>query len=311
MDILKPTPETESSLETTERRFQQAFGPYARLVEQSLPGALPAPEEFSAPVVEAMRYSLLSPAKRVRPVLTLVSALLAGGKAVKVLDAACAVEMIHTASLILDDLPCMDDASLRRGKPPLHVQAGEATAILAANALLMQAFHLLGRSVEAHGLRSAAAGALIRDAADCVGAPGMIGGQWKDLHLDREDLESLEFVHSRKTGALFILSATLGARLCRARAGVVDPLAAYAKNLGLAYQVVDDILETDPAAPELGKQAASDGTRKTFVSVFGLEASRVIASELLDTARAALARFKGPEAQLLLDLADYVLERKV
>ncbi len=299
----------ERKLNNSETQFKQAFLPYVRLVDDVLESRLPRREDFSAPVVEAMRYSLLAPAKRVRPVLTLVSAELAGGKAESVLDAACAVEMIHTASLILDDLPCMDNASLRRGHAALHIHAGEATAILAANALLMQGFNLIGQSVESCSLNTKSAAALVRDAADCVGVPGMIGGQWKDLNLDEESLESLEFVHSRKTGALFILSATLGARLCGAKKNTIDCLTAYAKNLGLAYQVVDDILENDSSPGELGKQANPSGRRRTFVSVFGLESSRVIARDLLNTARNALAPF-GPRASLLLGLADYIYSRK-
>lgn len=290
--------------------YARLFRDYSALVERHLEGFLPATEELSAPVLDAMRYSLTAPGKRVRPVLTLVSAEIAGGKRESVLSAACAVEMIHAASLILDDLPSMDNALTRRGQAALHVHAGEATAVLAADALLMQAFHLLGDSIEDFSLPAREAAALVRDTADSVGAQGMIGGQWKDLHLEEESLESLEFVHSRKTGALFILSATLGARLCRADSRTLACLAAYAKNLGLAYQVVDDILQHEVPPEKLGKDPHPPVERKDFIAVFGIEASRVIARDLLESAVKALDSF-GTRAGLLHWLAGYVIERKI
>jgi geranylgeranyl pyrophosphate synthase len=292
-----------------EREFSRAFDGYTGLLGETLEKSLPTGEGFSGPVVEAMRYSLLAPGKRIRPVLTMISAEIAGKRPETVLGAACAVEMIHTASLILDDLPSMDNATLRRGRETLHLRTDEATAILAANALLMQAFHLIADAVADSRLDAAGAAGIVRDAADCVGVPGMIGGQWQDLHPGEKNFENLEYVHSHKTGALFILSATLGARLAGAGEKTVACLAAFAKNLGLAFQVVDDILDRQSEPGVLGKDVHRDTGKETFVTVFGLEDARVVAHDLVETAKAALGPFGG-RADLLCRLADYVYLRR-
>jgi geranylgeranyl diphosphate synthase type II len=226
-----------------------------------------------------------------------------------VLEAACAVEMIHTASLILDDLPCMDNAHLRRGRKTLHRHTDEATAVLAADALLMQAFRLIGSAVAKNRLSSTRAGRIIEDAADCIGVPGMIGGQWKDLHPGGKTLEDLEYVHSHKTGRLFILSATLGARLSRAGEPVVECLSAYAKNLGLAFQIKDDILNFQSTSSVLGKDVHTDSHKVTFVTTFGLESANALAADLIHTAKLSLATF-GPQGRPLAQLADYVYHRR-
>ncbi|MEA2063327.1 MAG: polyprenyl synthetase family protein [Gemmatimonadota bacterium] len=285
------------------------YSRYAELLTPALEDFLPKGGGYADKVVEAMRYSLLAPGKRVRPVLTLISAELTGGKATEVIEAAVAVEMIHTASLILDDLPCMDNAGLRRGVPTLHCHTDEATAVLAADALLMRAFSLIGEAVAGAGLDADNAGALVKAAADCVGVPGMIGGQWKDLHPLGTDFEALEYVHSHKTGALFMLSATLGARLSRARREQIDCLEAYAKNLGLAFQIVDDILDECSSSEELGKDAHADMGKVTFVTMFGVEHAATVAGELIETAKSSLEVF-GDRARLLLQLADFVRIRK-
>ncbi|MBN2288045.1 MAG: polyprenyl synthetase family protein [Candidatus Glassbacteria bacterium] len=285
------------------------YGRYGDLLQPALEALLPSGEGFAGPVVEAMRYSLLAPGKRIRPVLTMVSAELAGGDPASVIEAAAAVEMIHTASLILDDLPCMDNAGLRRGREALHRHTDEATAVLAADALLMQAFALLGAAVAKAGLAPGEAGRLVKAAADCVGVPGMIGGQYKDLHPENTDFDSLEYVHSHKTGALFTLSATLGARLSGAGQRVLECLEAYAKNLGLAFQIVDDILDARASSRELGKDVRTDTNRATFVTMFGERHARTVAAELIETAKVSLEPF-GDKARLLLQLADFVYQRK-
>ncbi len=282
---------------------------YLSLLEPALEALFPPGEGYADAVVEAMRFSLLTPGKRIRPVLTMISAELAGGRAGSVIEAAAAVEMIHTASLILDDLPCMDDASLRRGRPALHRHTDEATAVLAADALLMQAFSLLGTAVVKASLEAAEAGELIRSAADCVGVSGMIGGQFRDLHQQDMDFSALEYIHSHKTGALFTLSATLGARLTLAEPEVIECLAAYAKNLGLAFQIVDDILDKSSTSDELGKNTHTDRDKVTFVTMFGERQARTVAGELIETAKDSLAPF-GEKAGLLVRLADYVYRRR-
>jgi geranylgeranyl diphosphate synthase type II len=285
------------------------FRVYVSLLEEALEKMLPGQDIFSGPVVEAMRYSLMAPGKRIRPVLTMLSAEIAGGKWPAVLEAACAIEMIHTASLILDDLPCMDDSNFRRGRKTLHRHTDEATAVLAADALLMQAFRLIGLAVVKNRLPAAEAGKIIEDAADCIGVPGMIGGQWKDLHLREKKLEELEYVHSHKTGSLFILSTTIGARLSRAEKKIVECLANYAKNLGLAFQIKDDILNFQSSYAELGKDVLTDAKKITFVTVFGLESSTALAADLIKTAKASLLPL-GPQSSPFEKLADYIYLRK-
>lgn len=297
------------SKSNSENNLPQKLKQLSAIVGEALERNLPHGEGYADPVVEAMRYSLLAPGKRIRPVLTVLSAEIAGGEPGTVIEAAAAVEMIHTASLILDDLPCMDDSKLRRGRETLHRHTDEATAVLAADALLMQAFCLIGNAVATSRLSVSEVGRLVQDAAECVGVPGMIGGQWKDLNPGESDLESLEYVHSHKTGRLFILSATLGAKLSGASQQVVECLASYAKNLGLAFQITDDILNCESTPSALGKDTGTDISKVTFVTTFGPGAAREVASELIQTAKASLEPF-GANGRFLFQLADYVLSRK-
>ncbi len=305
----KPEPGSMPTAGQTAARLPEQYSRYTQLLQPALEGLLPSGEGFADPVVEAMRYSLLAPGKRIRPVLTMISAELAGGEPASVIEAAAAVEMIHTASLILDDLPCMDNANLRRAQPTLHRHTDEATAVLAADALLMQAFSLLGAAVAKAGLEPEAAADLVSSAADCVGVPGMIGGQYKDLHPESMNFDSLEYVHSHKTGALFTLSATLGARLSGADRQALDCLAAYAKNLGLAFQVIDDILDSRSTSLELGKDTQTDRNKVTFVTMFGEQQAHTVAGELIETAKNSLDPF-GEKARLLIQLADFVYQRE-
>jgi geranylgeranyl diphosphate synthase type II len=297
------------SASSAENKLPRKFRQLIAMVDEALENNLPHSEVYAEPVVEAIRYSLLAPGKRIRPVLTMLSAEVAGAEPGSVIEAASAVEMIHTASLILDDLPCMDDSRLRRGRETLHRRTDEATAVLAADALLMQAFCLIGNAIAASRLSVREAGRLVQDAADCVGVPGMIGGQWKDLNPGESDFESLEYIHSHKTGSLFILSTTLGARLSGASKQVVECLASYAKNLGLAFQVTDDILNYESTTSVLGKDAGTDSSKVTFVTTFGPDAAKKVASELVRTAKASLEPF-GSKGRFLLQLADFVLSRK-
>jgi geranylgeranyl diphosphate synthase type II len=286
----------ERTLEERRLRVEEALG---RLVPPA-----------RAPEVEAaIASSLFAPAKRLRPILTLLVAEVLKGEPETVLPAACAVEMVHTASLILDDLPSMDDARTRRGRPTCHVAHGEAIAILAAFALLNRAFGILAEgwpgSPGAEG-RSAIATELAR----AVGADGMIAGQAKDLvSTDQKlDLPTLEFIHSRKTGALFTASAAIGALATRARPAEVQAVVAYAKNLGLAFQITDDIIDA-AGGDEAGKDVGKDARKTTFVSFSGMEGAATLAEELITTSVAALEAF-GPRAEPLRELARYVVTRR-
>jgi geranylgeranyl pyrophosphate synthase len=263
-----------------------------------------------APAVEAaVEDSLFAPAKRLRPIVSLMVADLFRADPRRVLPAACAIEMVHTASLILDDLPSMDDARARRGRPACHVAHGEASAILAAFALLNRAYEIIAEGWT-DGPDAATRAALARDLARAVGLDGMIAGQSEDLRMtDRTiDFPTLEFIHSRKTGALFTCAAALGAAGARATAAETAAVTAYAKNLGLAFQIVDDLIDVTGEAAAAGKDVGQDLKKTTFVSFSGVEGARELAAELVATSEEALQGF-GPRAQPLRDLARYVVAR--
>jgi geranylgeranyl pyrophosphate synthase len=263
-----------------------------------------------APAIEAaVDDTLLAPAKRLRPILSLLVAEMFRGDAARVLPAACAVEMVHTASLILDDLPFMDDAQLRRGRPACHVAHGQATAVLAAFALFNRAFEILAER-RPDGPDAEARASLALELARAVGYDGMIAGQSEDLRMTGRalDFPTLEFIHSRKTGALFTCAAVLGASTSRATPGETAAVAAYAKNLGLAFQIVDDLIDATGDAATAGKDVQKDLKKTTFVSFAGVQGARQLAEELAATSQQALRSF-GPRAQPLRDLARYVVAR--
>lgn len=261
-------------------------------------------------VAQAVEHSLFAPAKRLRPVLSLLVADVFRTPHALLLPGACAIEMVHTASLILDDLPAMDDAATRRGRPACHVAHGEATAILAAFALINRAFELLADGW-AGGPDAALRAAMAQALAQAIGLDGMIAGQAIDLAMTGRPLElaTLEYVHSRKTGALFIASAVLGAPAERVAPAEHAALRAYAKNLGLAFQIVDDLIDATGLASESGKDVGKDAAKTTFVSFAGVEGARQLAAELVQASQDAVAGL-GPRADPLRELARYVLVRK-
>ncbi len=263
----------------------------------------------AAAVEAAIETSLFAPAKRLRPVLALLVAEVLKGDPEQVLPAGCAIEMVHTASLILDDLPSMDDAKTRRGRPSCHVQHGEATAILAAFALMNRGFEILAEGWEG-GPDAAARSRVALELSRAIGTDGMIAGQALDLQMtDREiDFGALEFIHSRKTGALFMAAAALGALSSRARPAELAAVVAYAKNLGLAFQIVDDLIDVTGGA-EAGKDTGQDVKKTTFVSFSGIEGARALAAELVAASQAAIEPF-GPRGGPLAELARYVVTRK-
>lgn len=277
------------------------------MVEASLPGLLRA---GSPEVDAAVEYTLLAPAKRVRPVLMLMVAELFRADPRAVLPAACAVEMVHTASLILDDLPSMDDALLRRGRETCHRAHGEANAILAAFALLNRAFEVLAEGW-AGGPDASLRAALARELAGAVGTDGMIAGQARDLSATDRDIDfaTLEFIHSRKTGALFVACAAMGAMAAAAAPSDTAAVKAYAKNLGLAFQVVDDLIDVAGRAAQAGKDVRQDLKKTTFVSFSGVEGAEQLARELAQSSQAALRPF-GARGRALRELALYVVTRR-
>ncbi len=278
-----------------------------RRVEDALDQVVPSLGTHPAALHEALRYTLLLPGKRLRGVVTLATASMLGGDADDALPLACAIEMVHASSLILDDLPSMDDATLRRGKPTLHRVAGEANAILASVALLNAAFALV---LESGALGEKVRGEAARRLARAVGSEGLIGGQVVDLESTgkRVDLDALEFIHSHKTGALFIVAAEFGALAAGGRAKDVEALGRYAKNLGLAFQITDDLLDYSGNPETTGKDAGRDRDKTTFVNLCGIDGARRLVDELIDASVASLESF-GRRGGMLRALAEYVRGR--
>jgi geranylgeranyl diphosphate synthase type II len=270
-------------------------------VEAALAAFLPDPPQSPEIVDSAMRYSLLAGGKRLRPILCLASADAVGGEYRAAMPAACAVELIHTYSLIHDDLPAMDNDTMRRGRPTLHVVAGEGMAILAGDGLLTQAFLVLAREPATQDARSAARKLrVIETIARAAGVEGMVGGQAIDLASvtsspnGRPPLEldaaGLQAMHAQKTGALIRAAAVSGAIMGGASDGQIAAVDRAAGEFGLAFQIVDDILDVEGVTATLGKTAGKDAAagKPTYPALYGVDTSRRLAEECLDRAEAAL-----------------------
>jgi geranylgeranyl diphosphate synthase type II len=262
---------------------------------------------------QAMKYSLMAGGKRIRPALCLAASEAVGGNPEDALPAACAMEMIHTYSLIHDDLPAMDDDELRRGKPTCHVAFGEATAILAGDALLTMAFEILASVPFENGDQAAKWLQVIRIIAIAAGARGMIQGQMLDIAAEgrRLNISDLESMHLLKTGALIEVSLQCGALLAEADQAQLVLLKTYARNIGLAFQVADDILNVEGNPALMGKAVGTDrlNQKSTYPSLLGLDASKLFAQKLIRQALQALEAFDN-KAEPLRALATYIIERK-
>jgi geranylgeranyl diphosphate synthase, type II len=282
----------------------------AALVERALGRAVAESEGPAQRLFKAMRYSLLAGGKRLRPVLALAACEAAGGAIETAMGFACAIEMIHSYSLIHDDLPCMDDDDLRRGRPTNHKVYGEAIAVLAGDALLTDAFAVLAGSPAPQSALLATIGEL----AQAAGSAGMVGGQTIDLLGEGRvmTVEELEYLHGKKTGAIFVAAVRGGARLGGAGEAQLKALEAYARSLGLAFQVIDDLLDVEASAEQLGKRTGKDAAhgKNTYPGLLGLERSRALARELERRARQALAGF-DERADPLRHLASFAVERKL
>jgi geranylgeranyl pyrophosphate synthase len=284
-------------------------------VEAGLSEALQAPPGAPERLVEALRYAVLGAGKRFRPILVMAAgeagAPTAPSAAVvsRLLAAACAVEMIHTFSLIHDDLPALDDDTMRRGRPTLHVKFDEATAILAGDALLNLAYEMLASGAGDPATALAAIAALGR----AVGLRGMISGQVLDLEAEGAppDAAGLHLIHSLKTGSLITACCEVGGLIAGAGEGTLSRLVEYGGHLGLAFQIVDDILDVEGSASEIGKSPGKDAraSKATFPAMWGIEGSRRRAREAAGAARAAVSPL-GEKARHLTALADLVLTRR-
>ena len=283
-------------------------------IENALAEFLPAPQLIPTHLHQAMHYAVLDGGKRVRPLLVFAAGQLVDADVAELTRAACAVEMIHAFSLVHDDMPCMDDDALRRGKPTVHVKFGEATALLVGDALQTQAFYILaqGKNPPARQLE------MLKMLAHASGSQGMCGGQAVDLasvgiHLSREQLEQM---HQLKTGALLGASVLLGA-LCGRDISASEraALQRYSNAIGLAFQVVDDILDATSDSASLGKTAGKDAAnhKPTYVSILGLAASKLLAENLRMEAHNALNFFNSAQSTAntlrLSQLADFIVQR--
>lgn len=285
-------------------RTQQA------IVEAALDGAIAVTEPPK--IYEAMRYSLLAGGKRLRPILCLATCELMGGTTAMAMPTACALEIIHTMSLIHDDLPAMDNDDYRRGKLTNHKVYGEDIAILAGDALLAYAFELIADRTE--NVPPAQVLQVIARLGRAVGAAGLVGGQVVDLESEGKTditVEQLSFIHTHKTGALLEVCVTAGAILAGAEAADLARLTQYAQNIGLAFQIIDDILDITATQEELGKTAGKDlaAEKATYPKLLGLEGSRQRADQLVSEAIAQLEPY-GSAAMPLVAIAQFITARK-
>lgn len=275
------------------------------IVHAALDAILPPADEHPARLHEAMRYSVFAGGKRLRPVLCLLCCEACGGAADEAVQAACAIELLHTYTLIHDDLPAMDDDTLRRGRPTCHIAFDEATAILAGDALLTLSFEVLARSPRQ-------ADKLVLELAGASGSRGVIGGQATDLAAEKQppDAFLVEYIHRKKTAALIRAACVMGGLCAGAGEPVLDQLATYGENMGLAFQLVDDLLDESATVEELGKDIGSDKAngKMTWPAVHGVEKTATDAQSCCEKAIAALDGMENPER--LSELARWIITRR-
>ncbi|MEM5787498.1 MAG: polyprenyl synthetase family protein [Syntrophobacteraceae bacterium] len=283
-----------------------------QMIDAALEKTFPLAAGLQKKVIEAARYSLFAGGKRLRPILCLAAADVAGGSLDPIIPAACALEMIHTYSLIHDDLPAMDNDDFRRGVPTNHKVFGEATAVLAGDALLTEAFEFLASCAD-YGIEPGRVLQVIRIAVKASGYRGMIGGQVIDLECENRkvDLATVEYMHIHKTGALLSSSLEIGAILGGGDEALVKSMRDFGHHLGLAFQITDDLLDVEGDATLMGKQPGSDAAKKkmTYPALLGLVQSKEAAAEHVDRALDALGSF-GESAEPLRAVALYLLVRK-
>ena len=291
--------------------FPKALKEAAKLTDTALERLLVAPLGLEARVYDAMRYSALAPGKRLRPFLVLASGNLFGVAVRCALQVAAAVEMVHAYSLVHDDLPAMDNSDLRRGRPTCHKQFDEATAVLAGDGLLTAAFEVLAHP-DTHG-DPAVRCELVSELATAAGAAGMVGGQMIDLIAEHQNLDigAITRLQRMKTGALIAFSCEAGAILAKAPSELRTALRGYAHDLGLAFQIADDLLDVEGSVAETGKPVGADAAagKATFVSILGVERARAQAELLASQAVAHLELFEQ-RAELLGEAARFVIARR-
>jgi geranylgeranyl diphosphate synthase type II len=283
------------------------------MIEEALKEIFPEPEGPAADIIRAMSYSIFAGGKRLRPILCMAGAEAVGGKAQDVLPVACAIELIHTYSLIHDDLPVMDDDDMRRGKPTSHKVFGEAVALLAGDGLLTKAFHVMTHADFQNSVKPSALLPVIGLIAKAAGYEGMVGGQVVDIQSEGKEVDPhiLEFIHTHKTAALIAASVASGAILVGGEEHQVKALTSYGQNIGLAFQVSDDILDIEGDSQELGKDVGSDERqgKSTYPTLLGLKRSKEIQRELVEQAIESLQAFDH-KSDPLRHIARYIIVRK-
>jgi geranylgeranyl diphosphate synthase type II len=285
-----------------------------KIVEEALQHYLPA-DDIPAKIYEAIHYSVFNGGKRIRPILCLAAAEAVGGDLASAMPVACALELIHTYSLIHDDLPAMDNDDFRRGKPTCHKVFGEDMAILAGDALLTEAFVLLSRAekVRLSGFSAERRLAVIQEIAYAAGICGMVGGQALDVLSGKSESgeDTLREIHRRKTGALIVAAVKSGAIIFNAGKDKIQSLAEYGINAGLAFQIADDILNVEGDRELMGKETGSDAAHNklTYPSLLGMELAKEKLAKYIDAAVASLSNF-DERAMPLIVIARYVMERK-
>jgi geranylgeranyl diphosphate synthase type II len=301
--------------------LQQYLTARRAAIDAALLAALPSPRTCPSALADAMRFSVSAGGKRLRPILCLASAEAVGGDWRQAMPTACAIEFIHTYSLIHDDLPAMDNDTMRRGQPTLHVVAGEAMAILAGDGLLTEAFALMARGPrEADPSLAARKVRVVEIIAAGAGAAGMVGGQAIDLAsvtADAKgalppplDAEALRAMHAKKTGALIRASASAGAVIGGGSDAQIDAIDRAAAEFGLAFQIIDDVLDVEGASADLGKTAGKDAAagKPTYPALYGVDASKRMARECLDRAAAELGTVHLADSRLL-EIGHWIVER--
>jgi geranylgeranyl diphosphate synthase type II len=283
-----------------------------RLINEYLKKSLPSGNQYPSEIYHAIRYSVFAGGKRIRPILTMATAELFKDNINNVLPSACAIELIHTYSLIHDDLPCMDDDDYRRGKPTNHKKFGEANAILAGNALLMLAFELISQSQNKFHIKEQIITRVLNELAHSSGFAGMVGGQMMDVESENKsvDAETVTYIHAHKTGAMICSSVRLGAILSESTSNQLAQLTRFGNALGLMFQIIDDLLDELDNRTQLKKMGKRDQVRgkATYPRIFGLNQSKQQVDRLFSKCRESLEPF-GQKAERLLSITELVAKR--
>ena len=281
-------------------------------VDTGLNKLLPRETDYPPTLCKAMRYGVLNGGKRIRPILAIAAFEAGDGVGEAILPFACAIELIHAYSLIHDDLPAMDDDDFRRGKPTVHKVFGEAEAVLAGDALLTEAFRTICQGALEHGVDPKVAISIIHEISLTAGVRGLVGGQIVDMESEGQDVDlpTIEYIHTHKTGALILASLRTGATLAKASPERLEAITRYGERVGLAFQIVDDVLDIVGNSTALGKPVRSDEARRkaTYPGIVGIEESKRLAENLVEEAIVHLAILEG-KGEPLREIARYLIQR--